>query len=373
MRFLTAGESHGKGLVLILDGFPAGVKIDLAKINAELKRRQSGYGRGKRMEIEEDQVELLSGIKDGLTFGAPISLFIKNKDFSLPQLKEINIPRPGHADLVGGLKYGFSDLRLALERASARETATRVALGAICKQFLENFSIEIFSHTVMVGGIWVKENLDPLKAKARLKKSCLNMLDSDAERKIVKLIDKIKEKGDSLGGVFEVIAQGVPPGLGSYSQWDRRIDSLLAAALMSIPGIKAVEIGSGIVNAARFGSEVHDEIYYRQDRGFYRKTNRAGGIEAGVTNGMPVIVRGYMKPIATLKNPLSSVDIKTKVKTKAVVERADVCAVAAAGVVGEAMLSYIITELFLEKFGSDNLKEIKTNYKNFLKKIKNYP
>jgi chorismate synthase len=372
MRFLTAGESHGKGLVAILEGFPAGVKISIDKINQELERRQKGFGRGKRMEIEKDKVKVISGIKNGKTFGSPIALFIRNKDFSINTLPEVISPRPGHADLVGGLKYGFKDLRLALERASARETAARVSIGGICKQFLENFSIRIFSHTLMVGGIWVKNKLDYKVLEKKVENSLLRIADKEVEKKIINLIKKAEKKGDSLGGVFETVALGVPSGLGSYVHWDRRLDGLLAQAIMSIPGVKAVEIGDGIKVTEKFGSSVHDEIFYEKRKGFYRKTNRAGGIEGGISNGMPIIIRGYMKPIATLRSPLASVNIKTKEKTKAKVERSDICVVPSAGIISEAMMAIVITNLFLEKFGNDEINEIKTNFKNYIKKIKEY-
>lgn len=372
LRFLTAGESHGKAILVILDGYPANVKISIENINYELKRRQAGFGRSERMQIEKDEVEVISGLKHNTTFGAPISLVIKNKDYTIDKLPILSSPRPGHADLPGGLKYGFKDLRLALERASARETVARVAIGSLSKQFLEKFNISIFSHVVQIGTVRVKKSIVLKKIPRIAESSCLRCIDKFSEKQMLKLIAEAQKKGDTLGGIFEVLALNLPPGLGSYAQWDKRLDALIAMAIFSIPGIKAVEIGDGIENSVHFGSEVQDEIYYKKEKGFYRKTNRAGGIEAGVSNGMPIIVRGYMKPIATLGKPLKSVDIITKKPTQASKERADVCAVPSAGVIAESMLAYIIMDSFLEKFGCDNFEDIKANYKNYLKRIRNY-
>lgn len=372
LKFLTAGESHGKALVGIIEGYPAGVKINLTKINQELARRQVGYGRGGRMRIEKDTVEIISGLKEGKTFGAPISFLIVNKDFTLPQLPEIKSPRPGHADLAGGMKYNLRNLRLVLERASARETAARCAVGALCKQFLELFKIFIFSHVIQIGKVKADVKLSFKKIQEAAERSELRCADKNADREMRAEIDKAKNKGDSLGGVFEVIATGIPPGLGSYTQWDKRLDGIIAQAIISIPGVKGVEIGEGIRNAGLYGSEVHDEIFYSPGKGYYRKTNRAGGLEAGVTDGMPLIVRGYMKPIATLSQPLASVNIDTKKKTSAAKERADITAVPSAGVVAEAMIAYVVMDAFLEKFGGDCLEDIKKNYRSYLNRIKNY-
>jgi len=372
LKFLTAGESHGKALMGIVDGYPAGVRINIDDINYELKRRQIGYGRGKRMQIEEDRVEIISGVNDGLTFGAPISFLIINKDYTLPNLPEIKFPRPGHADLAGGMKYNFRNLRLALERASARETAARTVIGALCKQFLKVFKISVFSHVIQIGNVKIDKSASLEKIPQMAEKSDLRCIDRNTEKKMKNLIDNARKKGDSLGGVFEVVATGVPPGLGSYVQWDRRLDGLIAHVILSIPGVKAVEIGEGIKNASLYGSQVQDEIFYSSKKGYYRRTNNAGGLEAGMTNGMPVIVRGYMKPIATLSKPLSSVDIDSKRRKQAVKERADITAVPSAGVVAEAMLAYIIMNAFLEKFGADCLSDIKNNYKNYISRLQKY-
>ena len=372
LRFLTAGESHGKALSVIVDGFPAGVKIDIAKIDSELSRRQVGYGRGGRMKIEKDKVEIISGINKGLTFGAPISILIKNKDFSIDRMPPINSPRPGHADLAGGMKYGLKDFRLILERASARETAARVVVGALAKQFLDNFNISLFSHVTQIGDVRVTKKISINNIQRLAENSKLRCADSRVELEMVKLIDKAGEKKDSLGGVFEVIAKGMPIGLGSYVQWDLRLDSEIGFSVLSIPAVKAVEVGDGVSNASLFGSEVQDEIVFSKSRGFKRSTNRAGGLEGGITNGEPLVVRGYMKPIATLSKPLKSVDIRTKKEIKAFKERADICAVPAAGVVGESMISFIIMKSFLDKFSSDNISDINSNFKNYQKRLKNF-
>jgi len=345
LRYLTAGESHGKAQVTILEGMPAGLRLDGEKINHELKRRQSGFGRGKRMQIENDRAEVISGVKGMVTLGSPITLCIKNKDASIEKLHKVLCPRPGHADLAGLLKYGFSDIREVLERASARSTAATVAVGALCKALLDEFNIRISSSVLSVGG----------------------------ETSIAAVARKINEaiaKKDTIGGIFEVKAKGVVVGLGSYAQADRRLDSLLAAGLMAIPGIKAVEIGLGLGYAEKFGSECHDEIYYSKVRGYFRETNNAGGIEGGISNGEDIILRCCMKPICTLMEPLASVNISTKNSSKAATERSDTCVVQAAGVVGEAVCAYVLAAAFLEKFGSDCLSDIKQNYKAFLKRIR---
>jgi len=345
LRFLTAGESHGRGLMAILEGLPAGLKIDNNFINEELSRRQKGLGRGARMRIEKDKAEIFSGIKDGVTLGSPIGILIKNKDFRIDILPEVFCPRPGHADLAGYLKYDFKDIRNVLERASARETAARVAIGAICKIFLKEFAITIESKVVMLAGV-LEKNL------------------------YIKKIKEAKEKKDTLGGIFEVVAKGVPPGLGSYVQWDRRLDARLAYALISIPGIKAVEFGLGFGYAEKFGSEVHDAIYYNSQRGYFRKTNNAGGLEGGVSNGEDLVMRACMKPISTLLNPLDSVNILNKKSAKAQIERSDICAVEPAAVIAENIVAFILADAFLEKFGADVLKEIKEGYRRYLKRVK---
>lgn len=344
LRYLTAGESHGKALIAILEGMPAGLKVDIKMINQELRRRQSGFGRGKRMQIEKDKIQIPSGLKKGITLGSPIGLLIENKDFSIEKLPRVTCPRPGHADLAGLLKYGFSDVRNVLERASARETASRVGIGAICKIFLEEFNVRISSKVLAIGG--------ESKVKAMIKK-----------------INEAKTNKDTAGGIFEVKAKGVPCGLGSYVQPDKRLDGRLSQAIMSIPGIKAVEIGLGFGFADKFGSQVHDAIYYSKAKGFYRKTNNAGGIEGGVSNGQDIIIRACMKPISTLLEPLDSVNIITKKPAKAIIERSDICVVEAAGVIAESAVAFVLSDAFLEKFGSDSLKDIKDNFHNYLKRI----
>jgi len=345
LRYLTAGESHGKGLVAILEGMPAGLKLDAAKINAELKRRQEGFGRGRRMQIEKDSAEILSGIKGGVTLGSPVALLIRNKDSKIETLHKVLSPRPGHADLAGLLKYGFSDIREVLERASARSTAATVGIGAICKTFLNEFGIKISSKVLSIGGESGKSGL----------------------------IGKIKEaidNKDTVGGIFEVVAKGLPVGLGSYVQPDRRLDGRLAQNIISIPGIKAIEIGLGVGYGVSFGSEVHDAIYYSKGKGFWRKTNNAGGIEGGISNGEDIIIRGCMKPISTLMRPLASVNISTKKSAGAATERSDICVVQAAGVVGEAAVAFVLADAFLEKFGSDTIRDIKFNYGQYIKRIR---
>lgn len=347
LRYLTAGESHGRCLVAILDGMVAGVKVETHFIDAELSRRQQGIGRGDRMRLEKDKIEILSGVHKGLTTGNPIILAIKNRDFSLDNLPEVKCPRPGHADLVGGLKYNLKDLRDSLERASARETAIRTAVGAICKLFLQNFDVNIKSRVVMIGGERNSKDFE-------------------------KVINEAKKKGDTVGGIFEVTAYGVVPGLGSYASSDRRLDARLTGALMSIQAIKGVEIGMGFRVAERFGREVHDEIFYNKTRRFFRRTNNAGGIEGGVSNGEPILLRCAMKPLSTLLRPLRSVDIKTKKSAKATVERSDICAVWSAGVVAEAVVAFELASAYLEKFGGDSVIETSRNFKGYIKQIRMY-
>lgn len=351
LRCLTAGESHGKGVVAILEGVPAGLAVETAQINKELKRRQSGFGRGKRMKIENDTAEILSGLKNNSTLGSPITLLIKNKDSSIERLHKVLVARPGHADLAGLLKYGFTDIREVLERASARSTAATVAIGAICKRLLKEFGIVIASKVLSVGGEFSKAGI---KAK---------------------ITEAIKSK-DTVGGIFEVVAKGVPVGLGSYVQADRRLDSRLSAGIISIPGIKSFEVGLGVGYAAGFGSQVHDAIYYGKGKnlpagrqGYFRLTNNAGGIEGGISNGQNIVLRACMKPISTLMKPLDSVNIHTKRSAKAAVERSDICVVESAGVVAEGVTAFVLAEAFLEKFGSDNLNDIKQSFKNYLKRI----
>lgn len=344
LRFLTAGESHAKALIAILEGMPAGLKVDTSRINQELKRRQSGFGRGGRMQIEKDKAQIISGLKKGITLGSPIGLLIENKDFSIERLPKVTSPRPGHADLAGLLKYGFTDIRNVLERASARETVSRVGIGAICKIFLEEFKIRISSKVLSIGG-------------------------ESVFRAMKKKILEAKANKDTVGGIFEVIARGVPCGLGSYVQAERRLDGRLAKGIMSVPGIKAIEIGLGFGYADKFGSQVHDAIYYAKPKGYFRKTNNAGGIEGGVSNGENIIIRACMKPISTLLKPLDSVNIITKRPAKAGIQRSDICVVESAGVIAESACAYVLAEALLEKFGGDCLEDIKDSYHNYLKRI----
>ena len=347
LRYLTAGESHGKVLLGILEGMPAGLKVDKGAINLELKRRQSGFGRGARMAIESDTVHILSGLRKGVTIGSPIALSVENRDASIDTLPAITRPRPGHADLAGAIKYNREDIRDILERASARETAMRVAVGGICKMLLEEFGIRIASHVIEIGGA--------ANQKAMLKR-----------------VEECEKTGDTIGGICEITAAGVPIGLGSYVHSDRRLDAKIAGAMMSIQAIKGVEIGLGFAAAKLPGSKVHDEIILDKHGNFSRRTNNAGGLEGGITNGEPVIVKIAMKPIATLGSPLATVDIKTKKKVEAQVERHDVCAVHAVSVVGEAALAFIVADAMAEKFGGDSLGEMKRNFDGYIKQVKSF-
>ncbi len=385
-RFTTAGESHGKALVAIVEGLPAGLEIDEVQINRELWRRQQGYGRGGRMKIESDTIEFLSGVRHGRTLGSPIALTIENRDFvhwtEIMASGKIDVPpknprivtrpRPGHADLAGGQKFGTRDLRDVLERASARETAARVACGAIAKQLLSAFGIEIKSHVIKLGDLPeepLTKNFAEISAIAE--DSMLNCADAEIEKQMIELIDQAKADGDTLGGIFEVVAANVPIGLGSHTSWNEKLDGRIAQALMSIQAVKAVEIGEGVANAGRFGSQVHDEIGFANER-FKRTSNRAGGLEGGITNGEELRVRGYLKPIATLKKPLRSVDINTKQEDLAAFERSDVTAVPAAGVIGEAMLAIVLANSMREKFGGDSMTEMKANFDNYSKALNDY-
>jgi chorismate synthase len=388
LRFLTAGESHGKTLVAILEGLPAGVAIDFDAVTAELRRRQGGYGRGRRMAIESDRAEAVSGVRHGVSTGAPIALLIPNKDWENWQKTmyvepdepvgasgidrpTVTRPRPGHADLAGVVKYGHDDIRNVLERASARETAARVAVGAIARQLLAALDTTIVSHVVSIGPVSIP---DPLALTyehvgAIPIDSPLHCADPATEQQMIAQIDRAREAGDTMGGTFEVIAHNVPPGLGSYVQWDRKLDGRLAQALMSIPAIKAVGIGRGPMAAALPGSALHDEILPpgsgRPIVGIVRPTNNAGGLEGGVTNGEDLRVTGYMKPIATLMKPLRSVDLTTMTESPAAIERSDVCAVPAAAVVGEAMVGFVLASAAIEKFGADSMEELVANWKAF--------
>ena len=371
LTFTTAGESHGKCLIVIVNGFPAGVQLNESDINAELKRRQGGFGRGGRMQIESDKVCILSGVRKSTTIGSPICLKIENKDSKIDVLPDVTRPRPGHADLAGILKYGQKDVRNILERASARETAARVAAGALAKILLARFDIEVLGYVKSIGGISSKKIVkNPNEILKNRNKSKVYCLDKPAEAEMVEKIKKAKKDGDSLGGVIEVMAFGVPPGLGSHTQWELRLDGILAGALMSVQAIKGVEIGLGFGFAKKFGSQVHDEIFYSDDKdAFNRKSNNAGGIEGGMTNGEVVIARAVMKPIPTLMKPLRSVDIITKKPKSASTERSDVCAVPAVSVVGEAVVAFEIAGCFMEKFGGDSINEVTRNYEGYMKQI----
>ncbi|MDR7481597.1 MAG: chorismate synthase [Armatimonadota bacterium] len=373
LRFLTAGESHGRALVATLEGLPAGVPVDEEYINAQLARRQHGYGRGGRMQLEQDRVEIIAGVIRGETIGAPLALWIGNRDWRSDE-PDITRPRPGHTDLVGALKYGFDEVRRVLERSSARETAARVAVGAVCRRFLGAFGVTIFSHVTEIGGEAIR--VRPAQWEeipTRTEASPVRCVDPDAEQRMMAAIDAAAERGDTLGGVFEVVVLGLPPGLGSYVHWDRKLDARLAAALMSINAIKGVEVGLGFEAARTPGSRAHDEIFYDPHRGFYRQTNRAGGLEGGMTSGDPLIVRAAMKPLSTLRTPLRSVDLRTKEPVEAVVVRSDVCAVPAAGVIGEAMVAYVLADAFLEKFGGDAMRHIRYAYEQFVAEARRAP
>ncbi len=402
LRYLTSGESHGKLLIAVVEGMPSDLPLSSSEIDHELARRQSGWGRGGRMKIENDRVEITSGVRWGKTLGSPIGLIVKNFDWEnwktvmtpdLPDGDEkrgaMTRPRPGHADLTGGLKYDQHDLRNILERSSARETAARVAAGAVAKRLLQEFGIKVFSWVTQVGGAgWSSSDIAAKNPEAFFKKaegSEVRCPDRETTSKMKARIDEAKRDGDSLGGVFEVTVVGAPPGLGSHVQWDRKLDGRLARAIMSIQAIKGVEVGVGFMAGRLPGSEIHDEIFYRKtsrtagkaagsgcwpaSRRFYRRTNNAGGIEGGMTNGEPVLLRAVMKPIPTLYKPLRSVDIKTKEPFKAGIERSDVCAVPAASVVAEAAVAFEIADAFLEKFGGDSVRETSRNYRGYLDQI----
>jgi chorismate synthase len=391
-RFATSGESHGECLVAMVSGMPAGVPIDEAKMNHELWRRQQGYGRGGRMKIERDKGQILSGVRHAKTIGSPISIRIENSDWKnwteiLPvtagdpaKHKAVASPRPGHADLAGALKYDFPDARYVLERASARESTARVAAGAIAKQLLEALGIAIASHVIRVGDAELDRDATwpEIEALQSREEVLLGCVDETSEQRMKAVVDKALRTGDSVGGVFEVVAHGVPPGLGTYANWDERLDGMLAAAVMSLQAVKAVEIGRGVTAAAAFGSVVHDAIHYAAENKadkhtrFMRDQNNAGGIEGGISNGEDVIVRGYLKPISTLRRPLGSVSFETREETKAAYERSDVCVVPAAGVAGEAMVALTLAKLALEKFGGDSLREMMRNYQGYCDQIRKF-
>jgi chorismate synthase len=389
LRFVTAGESHGQALVAWISGLPAGVPIDLEFVGRDLHRRQLGYGRGGRQRIEKDHAEILAGVRHGKTIGAPIAIRIENRDWAnwekaLPvedtegaddQQRVLTAPRPGHADLAGSQKFNFHDARYVLERASARETAARVAAGAFAKLLLHQFGITVLSHTIAVG----HARLDREATWAEIETVCANLesplrcVDAATEAKMKAEVDHVLRAGDSVGGIFEVVAHGVPPGLGSHAQWDEKLDAKIARAVMSIQAVKAVEIGTGATNAGSYGSEVQDEIRYDSTRKrFERLSNRAGGLEGGITNGENVVVRGYLKPISTLRRPLLTADLKTKEAVKAAYERSDVCVVPAGGVAGEAMVAFELASAFLEKFGGDSLEETRRNFDGYQKQLDAY-
>ena len=390
MRYLSAGESHGPCLVAVIEGLPSNLKLDREKINYQLARRQKGHGRGGRMKIEKDQVEVLSGLRFGKTLGSPLTLSITNRDYenwkevmdpyspeefvgegSGSQGEILTRPRPGHADLAGALKYHQKDLRNVLERASARETAIRVAVGSTARQMLAVFNVEVYSHVVEIGSIQSKpRELSPEELQRLAEESPVRCADSQAETAMIQEIDRVKAEGDSLGGVFEILVTGVPPGLGSHVHWDRKLDGRLAGALMSLQAIKGVEIGLGFETASLRGSQVHDQIYYDEsNHKYYRKTNGAGGIEGGISNGETIRIRCAMKPIPTLYTPLTSVDMMTKKSLEAGVERSDACAVPAASVAGEAIAAWEIACVFREKFGGDSMEEMETAYHDYLEAI----
>jgi chorismate synthase len=384
IRFMTAGESHGPMLVGIIEGLPAGLRLQASRIDEDLRRRQAGHGRGARMKIEADAARIVTGLRGSLTLGSPLTILIENRDWKNWKSvmdpigpasgREVYRPRPGHADLSGGIKYGFEDLRNALERASARETAMRVALGGVCRQYLAAFGVDILSHVTQIGGIAAEPARESIEAlRPRVEASPVRCADRLATRRMIARIDAAKTRGDTLGGVFEIIAEGVVAGLGSYVQWDRRLDAQLSRAILSIPAVKGMEIGLGFAQTSRYGTEVHDPIEpARRAKGgirFKRPSNNAGGLEGGVTNGQPIVLRGAMKPISTTMKGIPSVDIRTRKKERSSVERSDVCAVPAAGVVGEAVVALALAQAYSEKFGGDSMGEVETNFEAYAKAI----
>ncbi len=375
-RFITAGESHGQGVLGVVEGFPANVPLSIDEMNQDMARRQKGYGRGERMNIEKDEIRFLSGVRGGKTIGSPITLFIENKDYlnwaaymdpilGIEGEKKVTKPRPGHADLIGGIKYGFRDLRNVLERSSARETASRVAVGSLAKQLLKQFNIHGYSHVTAIGSVEAEQAIISIELINKAEESPIRCADPQKEQMMIETIDLAKKDGDSLGGIFEIHMTGVPAGLGSYVQWDRKLDGLLVQALMSIQGIKGVEIGYGIELSRKMGSDAHDEIFYDKKRGYYRKTNHSGGIEGGMSNGETIVIRCAMKPIPTLRKPLKSVDIETKEEVEASVERSDVCAVPSAAVVGEMVVMTVIAQEMMKKFGQDSLEEMMKKWQGY--------
>jgi chorismate synthase len=389
LRFYTAGESHGQALLAFVSGLPAGMPVDVSAIDHELHRRQLGYGRGGRQKIEKDRAEIFAGVRHGQTIGAPIALRIENRDWAnwekiLPveasntpetESKKLVAPRPGHADLAGSQKFNFHDARYVLERASARETAARVAAGSFARQLLKCFRIEIASHTIQVGHVQLGRcaKWEEIAAVCADLESPLRCIDAAVQQKMMAEVDTALKAGDTVGGVFEIVAHAVPVGLGSHAQWDEKLDGRLAQALMSVQAVKAVEIGSGILAAGSYGSEVQDEISYEKGaRRFRRASNRAGGLEGGITNGEDVVIRGFLKPISTLRKPLGTANLVTKEPVQAAYERSDWCVVPAGGVAGEAMVALVLADAFLQKFGGDSLAETRRNFENYARQIDEY-
>jgi chorismate synthase len=381
LRLITAGESHGPGLTCILEGMPAGLAVDRDAVNRDLARRQLGHGRGGRMKIERDQVEVTGGIRHGRTLGGPIALQVANRDYANweermnpwpvgAEVPEVHLPRPGHADLVGTQKYGLTDVRNILERASARETAARVAGGAVAKAFLKALGVQVFSHVIQITSVQAPRRPDLTPEDfAAVDESPVRCLDPDATKAMVQEIDRLRKANESLGGVFEVRAFGLVPGLGSHASWEERLDGRLGQAVLSIQAIKAVSIGDGIEVAGLPGSQAHDEIFYDEARGYYRETNRAGGVEGGMTTGAPLIVRASMKPLPTLTKPLRSVDIATHAPAEALRERTDSCTVPAAGVVGEAMVAFVLADAYRRKFGGDHIDDVRAALRAYEERI----
>ncbi len=385
LRYFTAGESHGPRLTAIVEGFPAGFAIDIAQINQDLFRRQQGYGRGGRMKIEKDEVQIHSGVRWGESLGSPITLVIENKDwrnwekrmspFAEDRNEKIAVtrPRPGHADLVGALKYNHQDVRNVLERASARETTARVAVGSLTKSLLVPFGIRVMGYVAEIGGVVANHSeMSVEEVCAKAEASAVRMADPQAEERIIACIDECQKRGDTLGGVVEVVVKGLPPGLGSYVQWDCKLDGRLGHALLSLQATKGVEVGLGFATARLPGSRVHDEIYFEDERRFVRKTNNSGGTEGGMSTGEPLVVKVAFKPLSTLMRPLHSVDLRTKEEVEATIERSDVCAIPAAAVIAENVVALVISQAFLEKFGGDSFVEIKRNYQGYMEQVRNF-
>ena len=385
LRFFTAGESHGPCLTAIVEGFPAGVTIDIEQVNHDLARRQQGYGRGGRMKIEKDEAQIHSGVRWGESLGSPISLVIENKDWRNWEKRmspfaqdrddtlAVTRPRPGHADLTGVLKYNHRDVRNVLERASARETTARVAVGGVAKCLLRPFEVKVMGYVAEIGGIVADHTgMLPEEIFTRAETSPVRLADAAAEEQIIALIDQCKKQGDTLGGVVEVVTTGLPPGLGSFAQWDRKLDGQLGQALLSLQAVKGVEVGLGFATARLPGSQVHDEIHFDRRRGFIRHSNNSGGTEGGMSTGEPLRIRAAFKPLSTLMKPLQSVDIRTKEPVEAAIERSDVCAIPAAAVIAESVVAFVVAQAFLEKFGGDSLTEIRRNYDGYLEQIRQF-